>query len=438
MKKRKKTKDEQLSSSLSDSVIKNRLIRQREQQQAKLRQAEKSRTAVFKRRVRNASDTKAPKALRTKAYYRFAEKYPSTVSPDGYRENTPESTNLSKKGKITLLAVCCVVFALAFTLTQTGIFLSEKPSGNKTDPPVINKDTALSGYHVTTEEILNKTAEELAASIKAQNCNLAIFEFKSEYGYVYFQADDFMGSSADKIIQKAAEQVTALSSLDIKCGAYISCFKDTVAASALTGAEIRSSDGLLFTDADGNAWLNPFSSASCEYIINIIASATKYNFDYYFLDNVCFPYSFSALRPEYGEYDTTAENKNKVLVDFINTASQKAADGSVVIMGDITAFYDVSTVPDEKYGLPLLSSNASAYCLDLRSKRQNKAQLTSSDIFNYVEEMHLAFILEAGSLADDTLTQAKQAALLFAVIDGDTAENADYTRYSGIENIIYW
>lgn len=436
--KNKKNKNSPNTEAQNDTLTQIRLLRQREKILDKKIQAEKNRTAVFKSRVKNASTLKAPKTLRTKAYYRFADKYPSTVAPDGFRENTEKDGKFTKKGLALLLTVCFIVFSVSAIAAFVAVEISNVPTDTKVAPPIINKEEALTGYHISVDDMLSKSAEQLAQDVKDANCLLAVFEFKSEYGYVYFPAETFMGGSADRVSNAVGDKVSYLSSLGIKCAAYISCFKDSVAASSLTGVQISSTDGVLFTDANGEAWLNPYSEEARNYVLSIITSAYSYDFEYILLDNICFPSSYSTLRPYYAENGKTQAEKNKVLVDFCNLITPEEQGITPVFIGDISAFTTISTVPDEKYAGSMLSSSIPAYCLDLRNKSQNLSQLNSSDIFNYVKEMPLAFILEAGTLARDTVTQEKQASLLFAVVDSSLEESAAYTHYSGLENIIIW
>lgn len=430
----KKNKDRASAEILQDNPEKIRLRRRQEKLRNDEIRAETLRTAIFKRRVREASLRKAPKTLRTKGYYRFTKDYPSEVSPDGFRENSPESKKLTAKQKFALSLLCIAVFCISFTVINIGTAISEKTAGEKQDPPVINEETALTGLRISPENFSTLSTEEIKGLLSDNGCNMAVIEFKSEYGYIYFDLNSSEERPADKTIPSAEAKLNGLRADGILCAAYISCFKDTVAASSLAGAEVKTPSGELFTDNNEAAWLNPCSEAAQSYILNLIAEAESYGFDYIFLDNASFPSDYSGTAPVFGE----ETDKNGIISDFLNKAIASSNKGNIVIMGDISGFTEISTIPDEKYASSLLSSAGNAFCLDMRKEHQNTPQLKSSEKFKLLTELPLAFILEAGSLAKDTLTQTKEASLLFAIIDRSLKDGINYVHHSGIKNVIIW
>ncbi|MBR3766928.1 MAG: hypothetical protein IKL10_01640 [Clostridia bacterium] len=420
------------------SHIQNQLRRRQEKLEKEAKKNEKSRNALFRRRVRDASDKKAPKTLRTKAYYRFSENYPSVVTPDGFRENTTEKHKLSHKKRLFVFISCVLIFVLSFTLIKTCILLSEKEIEPQPDTPVITDSTAIAALHITPEELASKTADELLKTLNAAQCNTAVFEFKSEYGYVYFDIKSFLGGSADKKIVNAWDTVKALTDNGIVCAAYISCFKDTVAASALIGMQAATSSGNIFLDSSNSGWLDPFSDEAHKYLLDIIKKASEGGFSYIILDNICFPTEYTVSAPVYNWGDITADSKNKRLVSFINSAVKEVGTEKIIPLCDISGFSPLSQLPNEKYGNILLSSDSLSFCVDLRQDKQYTAQLENSEHFNYIEEMPLAFILDAGAIAVKQLKEEKEASVAFALIDKDLQDAAKFTQHAGIENIIYW
>ena len=171
---------------ISRSDKKNgRLIRYRERLEKEKLNSEKERNALFRKRVRTASEKKAPGTLRTRAYYRFSSEFPSVVSPDGFRENIPEREKMTGRARAVVSIVCVCVFIFTLIALETGVRLSLREPGR-----------------------------------------------------------DISGSAAAK-----EEKIKALNDAGIKCLAYISCFKDTVAASSLSGMEVLTSLGGLFRTA---------------------------------------------------------------------------------------------------------------------------------------------------------------------------------------------
>ena len=164
-------------------------------------------------------------------------------------------------------------------------------------------------------------------------------------------------------------------------------------------------------------------------------SAVSAGFSSVMLDNVCFPSEFYLSSPVYLSY-ADGDTKNSVLAQFINKAAEAVGADKLILCCDITAFTAISSVPDDRYGGALLSTDCISFCLDLRRDRQYEIQLENSDIFRYVEEMPLAFILDAGALAVKALGEQKDAYILYSFIDSDVEESAVYAEYAGIRNII--
>ena len=412
-----------------------RLLRYREKLEREKLDREKKRNALFRKRVRSASEKKAPETVRTKAYYRFSSEYPSVVSPDGFRENIPVKEKMTFRTKIVISVFCVLVFVITLIALETGIQLSLREPATQVPGPVISEEQKINISFISAEELRGSTASALSERLKQKGSDSALIEFKSEYGYVYFDTGSFVGASADRKIDGAAKKVKELNDLGIKCIAYISCFKDSVASSSLSGMEVLTSAGSLFADSDGAFWLDPYSETAHDYLTGIMKSAVSAGFSAVMLDNVCFPSEFYLSSPVYLSCED-GDTKNGALTQFINKAAAAVGADKLILCCDITAFTAISSVPDDRYGGTLLGTDSISFCLDLRRNRQYEIQLENSDMFRYVEEMPLAFILDAGALAVKALGEQKDAYILYSFIDSDVEESAVYAEYAGIRNII--
>lgn len=434
--KNKNTKNNRISV-YSQNHQQNQIKRRQEKLKKEAEKKEKKRNALFRRRVREASEKKAPKTLRTKAYYRFSKDYPNDVTPDGFRKNDPQKETLSAAKKFAVFTCCLTAFLLAFTGVQTAIELSEKDIPRSD----INTDETLSesikALHITPDEFASYTAEELKNMINDGGYNSALIEFKSEYGYIYFESETAL-EAASRPVYGAYDKITQLQSNNIPCIAYISCFKDTVAASSMSDMEVTSSAESTFFDTDGFAWLDPFTEEAKNYLFDLIKQAKDGGFSQIMLDNVCFPTRYSSEEPVYIADASSADTKNNVLISFINESVKIAGNDKIITMCDTYGFYETADTPNEKYGRNLLHSDSMVYAADLRISKQEPAVTENTDLFKYVEEMPMVFILDAGNLAVDNLTSAKEASNLYAVIERDPLQAADYAVHSGIDNIIIW
>jgi len=432
--KRKKIITENPNISLPDRKN-GRLMRYRERLEKEQREREKSRNALFRKRVKSASEKKAPGTVRTKAYYRFSSEYPSTVSPDGFRENVPIKESMSGRTKVIVALSCVFVFVFTLVALETGILLSRREPEKEIPDPFIAEEQKINVCFFSAEDFRKKTASEIEKEIKADGFDTILVEFKSEYGYVYFDTGFFVGASADRLIENGAEKINELSKKGINCLAYISCFKDSIAASSSSGMEVLTSQGGVFSDSSGAMWIDPYSDSASEYTVNIVKSAVDTGFSAVLLDNVCFPDGYYLSAPVYPSF-SDGETKNGAVTEFINNAVKAVGADKVILCCDITGFTDISALPNDRYGGTLLGTDCIAFCLDMRKNRQYAEQLENSEMFRYIEEMPLAFILDVGSLAVKTLGEKKEAYILYVFVDSNEKNAPEYADFEKIKNII--
>lgn len=434
---KKKNKKTNKKHDAASAHLQNQIKRRQEKLKKQEEKREKSLNALFRRRVREASEKKAPKTLRTKAYYRFSRDFPAAVTPDGFRENNPEKEKLSFGKKLAVFLCCAAVFILSFTAVKTAVQLSTKPVPEEAAPSVSTVGESFLALHITAEELASLSSTEIKAKIIGSGCNKAVFEFKSEYGYVYFDVNSFIGGSADKKIADAWDKINELKAEGISCAAYISCFKDTVAASSLKGMEIKDNDGNAFLDNNGFSWLNPFSDKSMNYIHETIRKALDGGFDKVILDNICFPSEYSSVTPVIGD-NADDTSKNMMLRRFIDYTIEEFGNNSVIIMSTVSGFSQTGDAPGEKYGGTLMKTYSISHAVDLRINHQDTEIINDSQLFGYINEMPDVFILDAGDEAVKKLRENKEATNIYAVVDL-THENAQELLSSvNIQNIIFW
>lgn len=415
----------------------NQIKRRQEKLKKEAEKKEKKRNALFRRRVREASEKKAPKTLRTRAYYRFSKDYPNDITPDGFRKNDPQKETLSAAKKLAVFACCIAAFLLAFIGVETAIELSLRDIPDNTAVAPEAADEISYSIHLTPDEFSMTSAEELITTARDNNYSSYLIELKNEQGYVFF---DSVAATAAALNPswEAYKKIEMLESNGISCIAYISCFKDTVAASSDSGMEVRSGSEGTFFDEDSSAWLDPFSEEAKQYILDLIKEAFDGGFSYILLDNICFPTKFTAEEPVYKADASSADTKNNVLINFINEAVKIAGEDKIITMCDTYGFYRNDDMPNEKYGKNLLGSDCIMYASDLRLTKQDPALTENTALFNYVDDMPMVFILDAAAIASDSLASEKEASNIFAVIEREPAEASDFAMHSGVNNIILW
>lgn len=436
MSRRKKKKNKSSEEDALRRHTENQILRRNAKLKKEAEKQEKKRNDLFRRRVQDASEKKVLKTVRTKAYYRFAKEYPSTVDQNGFRENSERKKKLTPRKKI-ILAICCIlVFMLSFTLIKTGMKLSEKEI--PTEPAPESETNFIRGLHIPSDMFARGDIAEIKTLLESRGCNTAVIDVKDESGYVYFDVNNFIGGSADKKIPAAWDTVSALQAEGIKTCAYISCFKDISAASAEPGFELRSTstDGSVFYDENMYSWLNPMNENAATYVLDIIDRCYNGGFGYIILDNVCFPLSHQTDIPAYTTEEEIAANRNTALLNFTEDAAGIVGKEKLIFMGDISAFTASSDTPNEKYGGAMLGASCAGFAADLRKNRQCPQLMPDSDLFKYIEDMPEVFILDAGKTTFEKTEEINGIPL--AVVDASVDSADESAGYAGYKNIILW
>ncbi len=413
-------------------IISRRTKRQQEKIEKERQKTESNRKELFKKRVRNASEQKVPKTSRTKAYYRFSKNYPSVVDHEGFRENSSLKEKMSPKGIFALITAGFAVFILTFFVIQVGIELSEREISTPDNIPASTEEKGLTAVKLQDTFFISDSPQTIRDYIVG---DAVVVDIKNEEGFIHIKDGKYTSKASSQTLDNVKEKITELENTGIKTIAYISCFKDNTKPYEYTGMETMTSAGYIFEDSAGDMWLNPFLELSQEFILSIIKNAVECGFSYILLDNVCFPSDFSVTAPYY-QNTPDIKSKNDTLITFINKATALAGSEKIILNCDITGICAVSELPNEKYGGTLLSAESISYSLDMRADRQYTSHLKASEYFRYIEEMPLAFILDAGILARQELIKTKEAYVLFALTDTEDEKIPDYADKADIGNLI--
>lgn len=422
------------------NFIFNRRTALREQKKSEI---EQEKAEIFERKRQSASDKKAPLTVKTKSFYRFSKDFPGNVDDKGFRENDIISKKRKKIIFWSTIAACILAFCFAFTLSRTGIELSMKePSTNVPVTENTEKTASFSAYHFSFDDLYEGDTEKMKATLKKAGCDTAVFEYKTEDGYVIFPSKTVIGGSANKRLSSAVSTVQELSGSGIKTAAYISCFKDSVAVVADLTYSVRqtSAEGGAWRDNSNNGWLNPFSSNATDYILTLVKEAAEAGFDYIFLDNVCFSTDAGNAKAYYTDESTSKYDRNTALQVFIKACQKKAEKSKVIVMCDISA-YNSKAVSDGKYAGNLLSVGAKNLAVDLRLSKQAKTITIDNNEFSLIKELPYVFVLEASEYAAAELTASGNTpGEAFVVLENSDslADQISAAKFGGFTNIIIW
>jgi hypothetical protein len=178
--------------------------------------------------------------------------------------------------------------------------------------------------------------DKTTAAAKQAGLNLAVVELKGEDGLIDYASkiSEAQGDGKVMIAPNAPDAAAAAQEL-IKNGltpaAEISCFKDPIAPISMPSASVLYSGNHTdrWLDNSGNRWLNPYSTAAQQYIINLAVEAVGLGYKQIYLNNVEFPtYDSKAW------YGDGLPSKEDALKSFVAEATKKieAAGGTVSVI----------------------------------------------------------------------------------------------------------
>ena len=419
--KQKQTKDDAVQ---TQSELRQRreraLSRMRARREQQKTGEHNERTAVFRRRLTQASDARAPMTVRTRGYYRFSREFPGETDADGLREN---SADKKRKVRLGLLwaAGLIAVFCLSFLLAKTAWFVSSQPPA-VTEPtePTDSESAAFAAVHVPRDAMEEADAQTLLDMVSAADGNVAVLECKDEEGYQYVYETSLLN---------------ALRAKGVKTAAYISCFKDTFNTGTDPAKAVRSYNekGAVWTDNAGSGWLNPFSADARGLLLDAVRAAADAGFDYILLDNVCFPADAGSASAFYTGEDAFTGTRNQLLRGFISDAVAAAGKAGTILMTRYTSF-DPEVSPDRApaYG-DLLNTGAGMMAADARTGAQSRNVTVNGETFADPAKLPYAFTL---AVAEFALQNAGGTRVIVCVRNDDTA--AEAVKAAGFAGVYGW
>lgn len=469
MKKQNLSKQEQYNRQHTE----NRIKRYHEEKARREAQKAKQDEIDFRRRVRNSPNKKAPFTLRTRAYYRFTSEYPGVVDTNGFRENAPSEKKLGFGKKLLLFVICIFVFVAALIGTKAALKVSMLPVNiNPVSSSTEKAADRLSAYHFTDSDLKNNNAESLMEILDSNDCNMALFELKTENGKICFgdlpeyeaetetqivPADETHpdGVTAPETTTEAKPKPTGnydkkwdiikeLEENGIKTAAYISCFKDNVKVIESSGMAVTDFDAQTtpLKDNNGDTWLDPFAPDVTEYLTSLIKKAEDGGFSYILLDNICRPSELGLKTPFYPFAGNTGTDFNAALQRFIINAINTVGKEKLIIMCDPYGFITDKDDVSGKYGGNLLNSGASNFAIDARLSHAQKKTDDPNGIYTYIKEMPDVAVLDSLSLSVEAKENAEVIvnAKLWACIEyTDDAERVNtMLEGSKTDNYILW
>ena len=441
MKKRKQTTTPSPAESVSQWRRRFALDRRKEGREKEKNAVRQRRQETFRRKVREAGGDKAPETARTKGYYPFSRTYPAETDENGCREVRKPTRRVRR---IVFAAVAALLaFALAYT-GVTGVRLLAKEKADDSSPAPTEPAYQANVWQTVPESMLRAgNADAIAGMLEKAGASTAVFPFKDETGYVYFDVGSFHGMTADRQIASAADTVRAVQELGYRTAAYLCCFSDNLCAWAEPDFAVRrntTEETDVWLDNSGGAWLNPYSDDARNYLLGLVEKTAAMGFDYVLLDRVAFPTDVGISQPTYPGEETYTGSRNALLKSFVAEAVAKAGDTRTVLAVEAAALQpDAPDTAPPYYG-NLLNTAAGTLLADARPSLQPKNMAVGAETFVSPANLPFVFALAVGDALQAGLAAANgNSAPALWIENGDMlADELDAARLSDVPTVVLW
>jgi len=178
---------------------------------------------------------------------------------------------------------------------------------------------------------------EMMSLARRLETNTAVMTFKDSNGWLSYRSNlmqmQLLGAAARARFRTDWTLFDMKFRAEQRVIAVINCFNDPLAAGLMTEAAVlREGTDTLWTDAEGRAWLNPWSEAAREYLLAVIREVAAFGqqgrtVDDILLAGVSFPPGdlSNAAFPGIDDPDDL-EARNAILRSFIEEAKEAAGE----------------------------------------------------------------------------------------------------------------
>lgn len=181
----------------------------------------------------------------------------------------------------------------------------------------------------------SQTLKNVVYAIEKTSANAIVIDVKNEYGSTSFLTSFELANSYGAHENRTNRDITKLMKLlkekNIYTIARVVVFKDELQASNNPDYAIKQdTNGSIWRNHDGMAWVDPFSKKSHNYAISIAEEAAKVGFDEINFDYIRFPAKTGLVYSK----ENTQENRIKAIETFLDSAQKRLRKYGVFISVD--------------------------------------------------------------------------------------------------------
>lgn len=180
--------------------------------------------------------------------------------------------------------------------------------------------------------------DEIIGYIDQTELNAVVIDVKDDFGNVTFQMD----SPAVNEIEAVRAYISDMPALAEKLkdhGIYmiarIPAFRDPYLAERKPEWCLKLSDGSIYTDRNGQAWVDPYKREVWDYLIEIAKEAGEAGFDEIQFDYVRFCTERGMDDVVFDPEDTQGMDKTQIITEFVKYAYEQLSSQGLYVSADV-------------------------------------------------------------------------------------------------------
>ena len=207
------------------------------------------------------------------------------------------------------------------------------------DPTPVRTPTKVKGIYISayvagTSSMVDNLLEELDRT----EANTLVIDLKDDFGRVACQMDSPLVQELGSVktyIPDIEGLMQKLDEHDIYAIARIPAFRDAWLGEARPDWCVKLSDGSVFQDRDGNAWINPYKREAWDYLAEIAIQAGKLGFDEVQFDYVRFCTEGGMKDAVFSEEDTQGKSRTEIILEFMEYMYDRLSAEGLFVSADV-------------------------------------------------------------------------------------------------------
>lgn len=219
--------------------------------------------------------------------------------------------------------------------SEVEIFVTtQKESRKDRNTPIKVKGVYISAYVAGTQGMM----DEIIRHIDETEINAVVIDVKDDNGRITFSMDTPMVNeigAVKKFIPDIEGLMKKLKEHNIYTIARVVAFRDPYLPEQRPELALKLSDGSIYRDNKGLAWVNPYKQEIWDYLVEVGIGAHEAGFDEVQFDYIRFSTEKGVGNVVYDEADTNGRSRTDIITEFIDYAYEKLDEEGIYVAADV-------------------------------------------------------------------------------------------------------